>query len=791
MNRVDKIMLAVSNALRPKNLTKPLTPLINPMMEFEVGSTGTQIFGGYISEEYLADATGREWAEKVDMIRRSDPTVSMTLRALKLPIKSANWYVEIDKGTDMSDPLIAPIADRQKRIIEKALFTDCKKSFTRLLGEILTFNEFGFSLFEPTFKAKFYDKEIGTYNTLRNIAFRSQKTIEKWNVDSEGNLLTVTQMSYGDTGKLVDIPAEKLMHFSPEMEGDNFEGISLLRPMYGSWMRKNQYLKYIASGNEKSAIPTPLLQIPQSKTADESEKRAAKKMLKEYTSNSANYLMYPEGWKLDQFKLDFDPEKMMKCITYEDQQIVNSVLASFLLLGQGGNGGSYSLGKDLSGFFGQTFQCTTDYISEVIQKHIIKTLIAMNFGDEPCYVSLKCESLKDDADETFATVLKTFIDSKVIKPDSPLEKFIREKYQYPEADESTAREIEAQPSGDVIPFKFAESKAKSVPQLIRSTASELRDIFSSQVYALGVDYINEVMKVKNQTSDSDILKVPNISELPAYKFYKDMVSFINIESAKTATEQVERQGVKLSEDSKFRLSTKAHQAKIEKLNKILSEIMALSQRYSLNADYMRTKSELAELRRQFSMVYYDYKQELPSWKSSKMRANIEAQVSTLIDTQMNDLKKKIDLQYQSSARSTDSMKQLQFDLLESKDKFAESGALASGADILASQVVNETRLQVSLDDPEVESYTFKAVDDDRTTPICLELNDWTFAPNDPALARYSPPLHYNCRSFLQINMRSYRNNPPISSGTFTPSPDAAKSISLSECGKKFLACTHN
>lgn len=788
MKLADKMLLGIANFLTPKDAWRPSELIISPMHEIEYGTTGTEIYAGYISEEYLKELQGRELASIVDMMKRSDTTITMTLRALKLPIKSANWYVTIGDH-DAEDPAIVAIADRQKRLIEKALFEDCQKSFTRFLGEVLTFYEHGYSLFEPTFKAKFNDRELGTYNTLKNISYRSQKTIEKWNVEKDGTLRSVTQIAYGDIGKMVNIPAEDLMHFAPDQEGDNYEGISYLRAMYGSWLRKNETLKWLAAGNEKSAIPTPTVQIPSSKTSDKTEKAAAKKMLQDYTSNSANWLMYPEGWALSQFRLDFDPEKMLKSIAYEDQAMVNSVLASFLLLGQNG-GGSLALGKDLSGFFGQTFQCTTDYISEVVQKCIIKKLIQMNFGEEPCYVSLKCESLKDDADAVFATTLKTFIDGKVITPDSPLEKFIREKYQYPVADETTARTIEAPAVPALeVPARFSEQKKKKTPDLIRETALDLREIFSSQVAVIGVDYVQLLMKGKAESTDTTSPKVPNQTDLPNYKFYTDIVTFINIEAALEATAQVQREGVKLSEANKMRLSITTHTAKVEKLESLLKQIMDLSSRYAVNADYMKTKSELNQLRKEFSQTLYSYKQDIPQWKSSKLRAQIESQVATLVDTQMGDLKKKIDLQYQSSLRSTDSPKQLQFDLTEVSDNYAGSSALATGADIISSQTVNETRLQVSLEDPEVESYTFVAIDDDRTTAICSELNGRTFLPDDPMLARYSPPLHYNCRSYLQINMRSFRNNPEVTTEPFAPSESAVKSITLSE--KKFLACSHN
>lgn len=787
MSTLTNLRTRLALSILPKEAWRPLDPQIQPKEThaFNMGSSGTSIYAGYFDEEYLKDIRGKDWAERVDMIRRSDSNASMCLRALKLPIKSANWYASINEGIDEDDAEVMAMAEMQKTLISKAFFEDMRTSFTQLLGEILTMYDNGYSLFESTFKVKFDDKELGTYNTIKSISFRSQKTIERWNLRQDGSLESVTQIAYGDLGVCVDIPGEYLVHFAQEMEGDNYEGISILRPMYGNWKRKNAYLKWIAGGNEKSAIPTPTLQIPSNKQGVTGELESAETMIKNYSSGSQNYIMFPEGYILDQFRLDFDPEKMLKCVSYEDQAMVNSILASFLLLGQNG-GGSLALGKDLSDFFGQTFKSTTDYISEVLQKNIVKTLIKMKWGDVPCYVSVKCEDLTDNVDQVFATTLKLFVESGAITPDSPLERFIREKFQLPEADPTTAKKKQEQlpaptpdPEDDIKEkAKFSEMGKSSTPELIRQTSLDLKEIFESQISALGMDYVQSIMKGFSSSTETGKAKVPNLTDLPNYKFYKDIVSYINMQSALSATAKLQNEGVKLSE-SAFKFSMVSHRARVLKMNELLVRIINLSASYSTSADYMKTKSELYKLRREFSSMFYGYKQDIPQWKSSKLRNEIESKTATLIDTQMGDLKKKIDLQYQSSLRSTDSARQLEYDMLEAKDTLAGGSAIASGADIIASQTVNETRLQISLDDPSVESYTFIAIDDSKTSDICLELNGRTFSPNDPQLDRYSPPLHYNCRSYLQINMKGSKENPEISQGPFAPTESALKSISLS------------
>ena len=410
-----------------------------PVKVFEEGSSGTEIYSGYIHEEYLAELQGKDWADLVDKMFRSDPNVKMVVNALVLPLKSTSWVFQVKKTVT---PEQKALAESQKQLMERIFFEDIAKqgkSFTRLIGEVFSCVRHGFSLFELTYKPVIDDPKFGSYNTLKSMAWRSQRTIEKWNVDRDGNLRSVTQMVNGDLAdkSIINLDARFLVHFAPEMEGSNYEGISLLRGMYGNWLRKNHFLKMLAAGIEKYAIPLPTLEVPEGKEASP-EYREAKKALKKYTSNQANYIMYPAGWKFDVKDIQFDADKVRKAINDENQEMVNSALLNFLLLGQQGNSGNRALGGTLSDFFGQSVQYLADHVSETMEARAFKNLIALNYGaDCPCLIELKADALKDAADKTWADTISVFIKDGVIKADRTLEEQIREKFRYPSIDDAT------------------------------------------------------------------------------------------------------------------------------------------------------------------------------------------------------------------------------------------------------------------------------------------------------------------------------------------------------------------
>jgi SPP1 gp7 family putative phage head morphogenesis protein len=750
-----------------------------PIKVIEVGSSGTEVYGGYISEEYLAELRGRDWSDTIDKMRRSDGNVRMAINAIKLPLKSSNWFISpIDDS---------PEAELQKRLLEKALFEDTGRSFTKLLGEILTCLEFGYSIFELTFKPKLNDPELGHYNTLKSIAYRSQRTIERWNVDKSGCLQSILQLADGDLGKSVNLDARFILHFAPDQEGDNFEGMSILRGMYGSWLRKNHFLKLMAAGIEKYAIPIPILEVPEGKENSPEYKNAIA-ALKKFTSNQSNYITFPQGWKLDIKTTVFEAEKIRNTIEFENKEMVNSILASFLILGQGGASGNRALGDTLSDFFGQTLTYVADHIVEQIHEKVFKPLIKMNFGDRKLLVELRCDGLQEKADKTWAEMISALISGGSVKYDRQLEEYIREKFKLPKIDDETRAQTTTPTPDQTNPLQLSEkkkSKQREAVTLMRETSKGLSQIFKAYLKTLGTEYIESMLKEWDKASSSNEIKAALKADISVPGDYLEGVKTILTMASFEAKQQVKAifpKGKKLSE---FRLATsfekKAKDQQI-KLEQSVDELMKATETFvndPLNSD---AKAALRDARNRFNEQSVSsrklYEQSLSNFEIQKIKAKAEL----LLDSQVSDLKKSLGLQYQTSLPSTDSENTIRKDLQERLEVVTSGPIVVSGPDILASQTVNEARLEESRSSgsDEIESYTFVAVDDENTSEICSELSGRTFAPNDPNLDRYSPPLHHNCRSYLAVNLKSFNGNPEIDSSKLELSKAAQKAITLSE-----------
>lgn len=718
---------------------------IDPVDEFEVknekikvieiGSTGTEIFAGQLSEEYLSDLTGRDAADKFDKMRRSDPKVKMILSAMKNPIASASWEIV---GIE-DEPTRA--GEAQQQLIEHILFNDIGKTWNRFIRESLSMIDFGYSLFETTFKAEINHPVFGAYNGIKSLAFRSQRTIERWNIERSGELGSVEQQANGDGQKNVVIPAEYLLHFALDMEGDNFEGISILRPAYGPWLRKNEFLKLLAAGIEKYAIPIPTLSVPAGKESSQEYKKA-KESLRAYVSNRCNYMTIPAGWDLKLTTNTFDAEKIRRVIDGENVEIVNAALANFLELGSGG--GSYALGTDLSDFFLGGLENVADQIKETINTVLIPKLIKLNFPDSKVRVELRHSGIRDKAGKELAEVVKALVDSGVIQSDDRLEDSLRKRFNLPEKDESTSRDLPANAQGS---FEFTEDEKKTIKladdlkkkprkrengviQEIERDAESLKKLYKENLDQIQNEMIERVRKhFRNSTSSQkfklnadDLRKVPGIAAYRAQ--VKEELARIYNESIK----KVKRENPRFADIQMSEFEQNIRMAEIDKMN-----------------------------------------------PAGKRRIN--ADLENIIGTQIDDLSRAMSLQYGLSVESTDSPDLIAQDIREASDK-PKKAAASTGSLIQAAKTVNDARRDFFGEFKE-EIISFTWINESPVSEICKHISGRTLPVDHPDVQRYWPPLHHNCKTYTVANTSKTKENPEPQNG-FKPNKKQLGSITLGE-----------
>ena len=711
-----------------------------PVKVVEVGSSGTDIQAGYLFEEYLNELQGTQAADIFDKMRRSDPKVKMVLSAMKNPIKSATWSVN-QIGDETREGEI------QQEFIKHILFDDLGKTWKSFLHEALSCIDFGYSLFEVTYKAVLSHKVWGSYNGIRSLAFRSQRTIEKWEINRHGELECVEQQAYGDHQKVTKIFAKYLLHFALEKEGDNFEGISTLRPAYGPWLRKNTFLKLIAAGIEKYAIPIPILKVPEGKQGSKEYKKALDSM-KRYVSHQCNYLTIPYGWELELKNNPFDASKVREVVDKENIEIVNAALANFLELGQSGSG-SYALSFDLSDFFLGGLEYVAEQICETINQQLIPALIKLNFPDQDTLVQLECSGISDRAGEEFSKIILNLVNAGAIKPDDRLEEHLRKRYRMPERDETTTRNPLKTPAiqderkvgeeGEIkqLAEKKEDLKKKSsdpVKAKIESDAEKLKSIMQKNLKSIAEDISNQASKHWAKSGEIEKLAPPNSYDIKTDKYKKELKE----ELARQYNQALSQVRDQYPSFKNIKLSETEHRIKLAETDKL----------------------------------------------TPKGKARIAGIVDQLVDINVDEIQKTANLQYTQSAEKIADQKELKKQILEQSEKKIDGPMTVTGSIINASTMVNKARkdfFDKMVESNEVESFTW--VNPDPVSDICKGLNGITLPADHPDVKTYWPPLHHNCKTYTVANTKQMKGNPTPQNG-FEPTDNQKKSITLAEHGRE-------
>lgn len=443
----------------------------------ELGASGTFIASGIITlEEYNSKLSGQQGRKTFDIMRRSDGSVHAALQACKLPILSIDY--DIEPASDEPNDIYAA------EFVKRELF-DRNINWHAFIREALTMFEFGFSVFEKTYEITEFDGKVRI--GLQKIGSRKQRTILYWQTADGKPGIQQQLLGASSDGKygIISVPAEKLIIFTNEKEGDNYEGISLLRFAYKDFDMKDKLGLVNAIALEKMGVGVPVLSVPSD--ASEDEKRKARDALRQFRANEEAYIELPgatDGWKVEMLDMKANTVKdVLPSIQYHDRQIMASVLAQFLHLGASGGSGSKALSQDHSQMFMMSEEAAVKTLVSTIQQELIQQLCDLNFTDMPNgYPKLTSGRVADDSIINTADAINKLMSVGAVTPDPGLESWLRETLHAPELPddletddeeiEKTGKTTETDPAAD--PSLKVDPKQEAKTQAALKAAKRVR-----------------------------------------------------------------------------------------------------------------------------------------------------------------------------------------------------------------------------------------------------------------------------------------------------------------------------
>ena len=399
----------------------------------EIGSSGVQIFDGIISgEEYNYKLTGRNALQTWEEMRRSDAQTKMTLKVIQEPVKAMKFHIQ--PGSDEERDL--DIAAK----VDANLFGRLR--FKTTLGEVLTFQPMGFSVFEKVWTYGELDGTDMIY--LDKLAFRKQTSIAKWEtVDHKPGVC-----QYGAGSTLLSLPLDKIVVFTNEQEGDNYEGISIFRAAYKHWYYKDKLYQIDAIGHERQSLGVVKIKHP--KNAPDKQIKEAESAARALRANEEAFLKEPEGWSVEMMDMKATSLKdTAPSINHHNRQIAVNVLAGFMDLGSTSGSGSRSVGETQLKIFEQAIKSVADYIADTFNRYVIKDFVDLNYNNVDQYPKLVAGEVSGESLTELATALKNLVDAGIIDPTPEDETYLRGILGLPErpaGDEETQDDDE--PDGE-------------------------------------------------------------------------------------------------------------------------------------------------------------------------------------------------------------------------------------------------------------------------------------------------------------------------------------------------------
>jgi len=408
---------------------------LKPYNEKRRGRAGSAVSSPTaISEDYLARFNAEPTSyNEYNKMRKGDYQVKRMLNVLKGPIRSAKFrYFPVDTKDE----------EQKKQAMFKTRFYRQHpiKRWEDIISEILLKLDFGFSYFEPT-SHTVEDPDLGAIVTLKDLGYIKQTTITKW-VRKAGELVAIEQQYSDQNGEsaTVEIPIEDLIMFINDREGDNYKGVSVLRSAYGSWVRKDLYLKLDMIGLERMAIGTPIVFAPKSLLNNRQDNEYLFETVRKYLANEQAGIVLDDRLKegFEILKGEYKSDAIDSSIKREDMGMLDSILASFLSIGTGRAGGNAQNEGQMEMFLNSLLfiaESIANILDDLAHRYYV-----INFGEPEVRLNMDISGIANNDLKREMEVIRGYVTADIIRGDVILESFIRNRLGLPGKDEATERD---------------------------------------------------------------------------------------------------------------------------------------------------------------------------------------------------------------------------------------------------------------------------------------------------------------------------------------------------------------
>jgi hypothetical protein len=434
----------------------------------ELGYSSPSPWTAWTREERVPELRDKIGLRTFFDMKRADATVRGALRLLKTPIQAARWFVEPYDDTALSKSI--------SEFVEENLFCHLSTPWSQVIEDTLLMCDYGYMAFEKVWIApdSTGDKVKDGKLRLGKLAPRHPMDIREWLWDENGgpDAFIMENISIQGTGNLgnspvfgtsgipnaartgvynqaaaanqgfvsnpgnptfdpraVEIPITKALVFSLEKEAGDLRGISILRSAYKHYFYKDTMYKIDAIQKERHGIGVPIIKMPLGFSA--ADRALADNLGRNLRTNERAHIVVPMNWEVAFAKLEGQPVDCLKSIEHHDMKIKSNILAPFM--------DESNVNPDSLDVYYKATRYIANTICDTFNHYLIPQLVGMNFtrGKAP---HLRVRRIgEEESLRTLSFAFRNFVGAGAIRPDDPMEKFLRSELDLPQADPETAR----------------------------------------------------------------------------------------------------------------------------------------------------------------------------------------------------------------------------------------------------------------------------------------------------------------------------------------------------------------
>jgi hypothetical protein len=277
-----------------------------------------------------------------------------------------------------------------------------------------------------------------------------------------GDLLELKQHVFdGESFRRREIPADKLILWSYDRQGDDYWGVPPARHCYKAWKFKSQIERLNLLHHDKFSTGTPVVSEPEGGFSEPERTRTAA-FLRAWRSSSDNFLIVPHGSTIEIVSDDGKTSmSALEWVKHYNLQTAKTFLTQGTELGSTETG-ARALGEVFQEQMSGIVQADCEALASLINNTLIVPLVRYNFGEQQQY-PMFTPSQRVTLSGGIASVLQQLITANAVHVRPEDEAWLRDALELPPVDLDTLKKEadERKVAADALAKTALDPKAKT------------------------------------------------------------------------------------------------------------------------------------------------------------------------------------------------------------------------------------------------------------------------------------------------------------------------------------------